>query len=209
MELTSLFAALPQAGKHLLAGVLAAGLLAAAMPFAACVPSGAQPSAPPEGASISFTLTAADGRTISERTYRGKWLIVYFGYTFCPDICPTTLMEMTGAFEKLGPRAETVQGLFVTVDPKRDTPEVLNEYLKSFDPRIIGLTGSPAQIAMAARSFNVFYERREADDGGYVYDHTTLIYLIDLDGRFRKAIAGDAGAQQIADTLAALMKAKP
>ena len=98
-------------------------LLAAAMLFATCVPSGAQPSAPPEGASISFTLTAGDGGAVSERTYRGKWLIVYFGYTFRPDICPTTLIEMAGALEKLGPRAETVQGLFITVDPKRDTPE--------------------------------------------------------------------------------------
>jgi protein SCO1/2 len=209
MKFTSLFAVLPQAGKHVLAGVLAAGLLAAAMPFAACVPSGAPPSAPPEGAGISFTLTAADGGAVSERTYRGKWLIVYFGYTFCPDICPTTLIEMASAIEKLGSRAETVQGLFITVDPKRDTPEVLNEYVTSFDPRIIGLTGSPAQIAMAAKRFNVFYERRDTDDGGHVYDHTSLIYLIDPDGRFLKAIAHDAGAQQIADTLAMLMKAKP
>jgi protein SCO1/2 len=204
MKFTSVFAVLPQAGSHLLAGVLAAAML-----FATCVPSGAQPSAPPEGASISFTLTAGDGGAVSERTYRGKWLIVYFGYTFCPDICPTTLIEMAGALEKLGPRAETVQGLFITVDPKRDTPEVLNEYVTSFDPRIVGLTGSPTQIGMAAKSFNVFYERRDTDDGGYVYDHATLIYLIDPDGRFRKAIAGNAGAQQIADTLATVMKAKP
>lgn len=203
MKLALLIVVLAQAGERLLAAVLAVAM------FATCVPSGAQPSAPPEGASISFTLTAADGRAVSERTHRGKWLIVYFGYTFCPDICPTTLMEMTGALERLGPRAERVQGLFITVDPKRDTPEVLNEYVTSFDPRIVGLTGSPAQIATAAKSFNVFYERRDTDDSGHVYDHTTLIYLIDPDGRFRKAITGDAGAQQIADTLAALMKAKP
>jgi protein SCO1/2 len=204
MKLTSLIVVRAQAGKHFLAVVLAV-----AMQFAPCVPSRTQPSAPPEGASISFTLTAADGRAVSERTYRGKWLIVYFGYTFCPDICPTTLMEMAGALEQLGPRAETVQGLFVTVDPKRDTPEVLNEYVKSFDPHIVGLTGSPAQIALAAKSFNVFYERRDTDDGGYVYDHTSLIYLIDPDGRFLKAIAHNAGAQQIAHSLAALMKTKP
>ena len=177
------------------------------MGFAACAPGGAQPSAPPEGASIRFTLTAADGRAVSEQTYRGKWLIVYFGYTFCPDVCPTTLMEIAGALEKLGPRAETVQGLFVTVDPKRDTPEILAAYVKSFDPRIAGLTGTTAQIAMSAKSFNVFYERRDTDDGGYVYDHTTLIYLVDPDGRFVRDIAGDAGAQQIAEALARLMRA--
>jgi protein SCO1 len=203
MKPAPLIVALLQAGKQLL--LLAA--LTAAMGFAACAPGGAQPSAPPEGASIRFTLTAADGRAVSEQTYRGKWLIVYFGYTFCPDVCPTTLMEIAGALEKLGPRAETVQGLFVTVDPKRDTPEILAAYVKSFDPRIAGLTGTTAQIAMSAKSFNVFYERRDTDDGGYVYDHTTLIYLVDPDGRFVRDIAGDAGAQQIAEALARLMRA--
>jgi protein SCO1/2 len=100
-----------------------------------------------------------------------------------------------------------VQGLFVSVDPKRDTPEILSEYVKSFDPRIIGLTGVPAQIAVAAKSFKVFYERRDTDDGGNVYDHTTLIYLVDPDGRFMRALAGNADAQQIADALVAAMAA--
>ena len=166
--------------------------------------AGAQTATPPEGSAISFALTAADGSAVTERTYRGKWLVVYFGYTLCPDVCPTTLM---GALEKLGPRADMVQGLFVTVDPKRDTPEILSAYIKSFDPRIIGLTGVPAQIAVAAKSFNVFYERRDTDDGGYVYDHTTLVYLVDPDGRFVRALAGNADAQQIADALVAAMAA--
>ena len=200
---TPLTVALAQAGKRLLAGVLVVTL-----GFIACAPGGAQPSAPPEGASISFSLTAADGSAVTERTYRGKWLIVYFGYTFCPDVCPTTLMEIAGVLRKLGPRVETVQGLFVTVDPKRDTPEILSEYVKSFDPRIIGLTGVPAQIAVTAKSFNVFYERRDTDDGGYVYDHTALIYLVDPDAKFARALAGNADAQQIADALAAAMAAK-
>jgi len=101
-----------------------------------------------------------------------------------------------------------VQGLFVTIDPKRDTPEILGAYVKSFDPRIAGLTGTTAQIAVAAKSFNMFYERRDPDDGDYVYDHTTLIYLVDPDGRFVKALASDAGAQQIAEALAMSMSAK-
>ena len=194
----------PQAGKQL----LLSAALTAAMGFSACAPSGAQPSTPTEGASVRFTLTAADGRSVTEQTYRGKWLIVFFGYTFCPDVCPTTLLEIAGALAKLGPRAETVQGLFVTIDPKRDTPEILGAYVKSFDPRIAGLTGTTAQIAVAAKSFNMFYERRDPDDGDYVYDHTTLIYLVDPDGRFVKALAGDAGAQQIAEALAMSMSAK-
>jgi len=126
----------PQAGKQL----LLSAALTAAMGFSACAPSGAQPSTPTEGASVRFTLTAADGRSVTEQTYRGKWLIVFFGYTFCPDVCPTTLLEIAGALAKLGPRAEAVQGLFVTIDPKRDTPEILGAYVKSFDPRIAGLT---------------------------------------------------------------------
>ncbi len=103
--------------------------------------------------------------------------------------------------------AAIVQALFVTIDPKRDTPEILGDYVKSFDPRIVGLSGTPAQIAHAARSFNVFHERRDTDDGGYAFDHTTLIYLVDADGKFVKALAGDAGAQDIADALASLTKA--
>ena len=87
--------------------------------------SGAQTATPPEGSAVSFALTAAGGNTVSEKTYRGKWLIVYFGYTFCPDVCPTTLLEIAGALDKLGPRVDAVQGLFVSIDPKRDTPEIL------------------------------------------------------------------------------------
>ncbi len=175
--------------------------------LAATTPTGAQKAAPPQGSNIGFTLIAADGNAVNERTYRGKWLVVYFGYTSCPDVCPTTLMEIAGALEKLGPHAAIVQALFVTIDPQRDTPEILGDYVKSFDPRIVGLSGTPAQIAHAARSFNVFHERRDTDDGGYAYDHTTLIYLIDADGKFVKALAGDTGAQDIADALASLTKA--
>ena len=185
---------------------MAAVMALSALP--AATQSGAQTATPPEVSAVSFALTAAGGHTVTEQTYRGKWLIVYFGYTFCPDICPTTLMEIAGALAKLGPRAEMVQGLFVTVDPKRDTPEVLGAYVQSFDPRIVGLTGTTAQVAVAAKSFNVFYERRDTDDGGYVYDHTTLIYLVDPEGRLVKALSGGAGAQQIAEALAVSMRTK-
>jgi protein SCO1 len=186
---------------------MAAVMVLCALP--AATQSGAQTATPPEGSAVSFALTAAGGDAVTERTYRGKWLIVYFGYTFCPDACPTALMEIAGALAKLGPRAEMAQGLFVTVDPKRDTPEILDTYVRSFDPRTAGLTGTTAQIAAAARGFNVFYERRDTDDGGYAYDHTTLIYLIDPDGRLLKALAGDAGSQQIAEALAMSIRVKP
>lgn len=168
----------------------------------------AQVQIPAAGESVRFVLTASDGTAVTEQSYRGKWLMVYFGYTLCPDICPTTMIQIAGALKALGPRAAAVQSLFVTVDPDRDTPEVLSDYLKSFDPRLVGLTGTHAQITAAAKSFGVFYERQDRDDGTYSYDHSAFIYLINPQGRFAKAIAGDIGSKQIADALSAFMQAR-
>jgi protein SCO1 len=170
-------------------------------------PVSAQITVPTEGSSARFTLTTTDGTVVTEQNFRGEWLVVYFGYTFCPDICPTTMMEIAGALKTLGPRADDVRGLFITIDPQRDTPSVLSEYLKSFDPRLVGLTGTATQIKAAARDFRVFYERNDNDDGGYTYDHSTFVYLIDPDGNFAKAIAGEVGSDKIADVLTALMNA--
>jgi protein SCO1/2 len=180
----------------------AAGLLLVIFPQG---PASAQVTLPPEGSRVSFALTGTDGTEITEQSYRGKWLVVYFGYTFCPDICPTTLLEIAGALEALGPHAGAVQALFITIDPKRDTPSVLSAYVKSFDPRLVGLSGTPAQIAHAAKSFHVFYERQDTDNGSYSYDHSTFIYVVDPDGNFAKAITGEGGSKQIADALSALM----
>jgi len=172
-------------------------------------PAAAQNASPREGSSLRFALTAAsDGAAITEQTYRGKWLVVYFGYTSCPDVCPTTLLDIAQAFEALGARAGAVQGLFITVDPKRDTPGVLTEYVKSFDPHLAALTGTPAQIAAAAKDFHVFHERHDNDDGGYSVDHSASVYLIDPEGRLAKAITSDGGSKQIAAALSALMSAR-
>src|SRR5882757_9623685 len=100
-----------------------------------------------------FTLATPNGTTVTDQTYRGKWLLVYFGYTFCPNTCPTTLLEIATALERLGPDAARVQPIFITVDPKRDTPDVMAKYTQSFDPRIVGLTGTPAQIAAVAQEY--------------------------------------------------------
>ena len=97
-----------------------------------------------------FTLSTLDGTTVTDQTYRGKWLLVYFGYTFCPSSCPTTLLAVSMALKKLGPDAAQVRPLFITVDPERDTPKVMQQYIESFDPRIVGLTGTQQQIAAAA-----------------------------------------------------------
>jgi len=170
-------------------------------------PAQAQAAPPPEGSRISFALAGTDGTAVTEQSYRGKWLVVYFGYTFCPDICPATLLEIAGAIDALGPRAGAVQALFITIDPKRDTPSVLSAYVKSFDPRLVGLGGTPAQIAQAAKSFQVFYERQDTDSGSYSYDHSAFIYIVDPDGKFIKAITSEGGSKQIADALSALINA--
>ena len=195
--------------RELMNGSLRAAVILAVLAALAVLENQAatQVQIPVAGESVHFALTASDGTAVTEQSYRGKWLVVYFGYTFCPDICPTTMLEIAGALEALGPRGGAVQGIFVTVDPDRDTPEVLDDYLKSFDPRLVGLTGTHAQITAAGKSFRVFYERQDRDDGTYSYDHSAFIYLVDTEGRFAKAVAGDIGSKQIADALSAFMQA--
>jgi protein SCO1/2 len=171
--------------------------------------SAAQIAVPPKGSGVHFALTGSDGMTVTEQSYRGKWLVVYFGYTYCPDICPTTMMELAQALQALGPRAAGVQAVFISVDPQRDKPDLLAEYLKAFDPRFIGLTGSSMQISAAAKSFNVFYERHDIDDGNYTYDHSTYLYLVDPAGRLVEALGSDRGSEQIAAALSSLMSGNP
>jgi protein SCO1 len=168
----------------------------------------AQPLIFAEGSKLTFALTATDGTGVTDQSYRGKWLIVYFGYTYCPDVCPTTLMEIAGALNALGPLADMVQGLFITIDPQRDTAAVLNDYLKSFDPRLVGLTGTRAQIAAAAKAFHVFFERNDTDDGSYLFDHSAYIYFVDPDGRFARTIDSQGSSRVISDSLSALMAAR-
>jgi len=154
-----------------------------------------------------FTLIAADGTTVSDATYRGKWLLVYFGYTFCPDVCPTTLMEIAGALEKLGPDAASLQPLFITVDSARDTPEVMGQYTKAFDSRIVGLTGSPQQIAAVAKEYGAYGARPKtgagADDG--LMDHSTYLYILDPQGKFVRGLDFDTPSGRIAGTLREFM----
>jgi protein SCO1 len=171
----------------------------------------AQLSLPDAGASMGFTLTAMDGAAVTIDTYRGKWLLVYFGYTFCPDICPTTLNAAADALRALDVRAASVQPIFVTIDPRSDTGTVLANYVKAFDPRILGLTGTPAQIAAAARTFHVFYERDdESGEGGdtYLFNHSSFVYLVDPNGHFVQALSGDSGGGPIAAAVTAAMAGK-
>ena len=112
-----------------------------------------------------FTLTAPDGATVTDQTYRGKWLLVYFGYTSCPDSCPTALFEIATALKKLGPDAARLQPIFITIDPQRDTPEVMGEYTQSFDPRIVGLTGTAQEIDAVSKAYGAYFVRRQTGPG--------------------------------------------
>lgn len=132
----------------------------------------------------SFELTDQDGRKVTQETFAGAPTLVFFGFTHCPDICPTSLFEMSQLFEELGPDARKVTGLFITVDPERDTAEVMKSYLGSFHPSIQGLTGTPEQIAATIKAYRVYAKKVPTQDGDYTMDHTAIIYLMDKDGTF-------------------------
>jgi len=150
-----------------------------------------------------FELLTPDGRTVTDETFRGKWLLVYFGYTFCPDVCPGTLMEMTKAMENIGPLADKVQPLFITFDPQRDTPQIVGEYVKNFDPHFVALSGTPQQTAAAAKAFHVYNSAKRLDAGSkeYVFDHSSYIYIMDPNGNFVTLLAGDMPGHEVAKNL--------
>lgn len=132
-----------------------------------------------------FKLIDQNGAARTDQDFRGKFLLVFFGYTYCPDVCPTTLAVMKSALEMLGSRADNVVPLFITVDPKRDTPEKLKAYLSSFGPRFVGLTGGDKAIAAVAKEYRVYYQTRPPENGGdYTVDHSGVVYLMDESGRF-------------------------
>jgi protein SCO1/2 len=133
-----------------------------------------------------FDLVGPSGQKVTEASYPGRWKLIYFGYTTCPDACPTTLQTIAATLKALGPQAARVAPLFITVDPARDRPDVLAHYTALFDPRIVGLTGSPRQVTRAETSFRVYAAR--VDQPGtntYLMDHTSFIYLLDPQGRLQ------------------------
>jgi protein SCO1/2 len=131
----------------------------------------------------AFELTDHNGKPFSSATLAGKPYALFFGYTNCPDICPTTLIEITNLLRRLGANADRLQVLFVTVDPEHDTPEHLRVYLESFDPRIVALTGSAEQIAAVAKAWKASYYMLPEDGGGYAVVHSAYVYLMDRDNR--------------------------
>ncbi len=156
-----------------------------------------------------YLLMDTHGQAISDQDFAGRFQLIAFGYTFCPDICPTTLAEMSLVMQKLGSQAGRLQPLFVTVDPERDTPEVLNRYTKFFDPRIVGLTGSTDLVHHVADHFKVRYEKHwepGAAKDKYSVDHSAGMYLLGPDGGFLAKFAYATPPQEIAARIQALME---
>ena len=148
-----------------------------------------------------FTLTDQNGRTRSDRDFRGKLMIVYFGDTFCPDICPADLMAITQALDALGPAADDIQPIFITIDPERDT-KVLAEFIKAFHKNFVGLTGSPQEIRKVANAYKAFYARLPpAADGEYAFDHTGVIYLMGRDGKYLGFMPPQTGPEKLTEIL--------
>jgi protein SCO1/2 len=147
-------------------------------------------------------LLTSTGERASLSDYEDQVLVLYFGYTFCPDVCPTTLSGLKKAVDQLGDAADDVQVIMVSVDPERDSPEILGEYLSYFDPRFLGMTGTPEEIAAVATVYGVFYEAEEGTvDTGYLVSHTARLMIVDRDGYLKLVMPGDATPDQIADDL--------
>ena len=144
-----------------------------------------------------------DGDRVTDATYRGRFLFVYFGYGYCPDICPTELANMAAILDHMGASSERVQALFVTVDPARDTPKFLAEYVAQFHPKMVGLTGTDQQIADIAKKYRVFYRKAEdASASEYLMDHSNFFYLMGPDGKFLSMFRGGTDPAAIAETIA-------
>lgn len=163
--------------------------------------------APSGGPGGAFQLVDQGGRPVTEKVLKGKWTAVFFGYTYCPDVCPTTMAAMAQAQDRLGPKGKDLQVVFITIDPERDTPAQLTTYLSNdaFPKGAIGLTGTPAQVAAAAKAYRVFYEKAGTGQD-YLMNHSTPTYLMDPKGRFQKVLPFGIGPDEIARQIADAMR---
>jgi cytochrome oxidase Cu insertion factor (SCO1/SenC/PrrC family) len=149
-----------------------------------------------------FALTDQTGKAVTDQTYKGKWLLVFFGFTYCPDVCPTDLLQIALAVDQLGEAGEMVQPIFITVDPDHDTPAHLKQYMSLFHPRFIGLTGDADAIRAIARAYRVYYKKVEWDDrSGYTVDHSAFIYLMGRDGEYLGFFPPGASAERLVEAI--------
>jgi protein SCO1 len=198
----------PKRPRWLLTGLLGIVLLAGAGLIALGWMPGSRNEASSGAIGGPFTLTVSNGQKVSDQDFRGKWLLVYFGYTHCPDICPTTLAEISETLTSLGPLAAEVQPLFVSIDPERDTPGMVGDFINRIDDRIIGLTGTPAQIAAVAKEYHVYYAKdppSPAAGEDYAMDHTAFVYVMGSDGKYLTLFSPLQG--QTPDDMAAKLRA--
>jgi protein SCO1/2 len=173
-------------------------------------------AAQPQGSGVAlvggpFSLTDQDGRRVTEKDFLGRYMLVFFGFTYCPDICPTELQVMTAALDAMGPAAEKIQPVFVSVDPERDTPEVMKAYVANFGPRLIGLTGTPEEIAAMAKAYRVYCAKAANQNapGDYLMDHSSIIYLMDEDGSFVKHFAYTTDVEKLTSELKKAVTVSP
>jgi protein SCO1/2 len=204
----------PRSGPHpglLAAGGLAVLLLAAAVLLGYRALEGSWPWAPPGSAGVAdiggpFTLVDGNGQPVTQASWPGKWLLVFFGYTHCPDVCPTTLADLGQALDQMGPDADRLQALFITVDPERDTAPVMRDYVSPFGKRIAGLTGSPAQIAAVAKAYRVYYAKHP-EGSDYGMDHTAILYVMRPNGTMAGFMTPDTTTPQMVQRLKELLAA--
>ena len=185
------------------------GAIAGAAVLLVANPQGGQPVQSSGAALIGgpFSLVGADGKPITDRNFRGRYMLIFFGFTHCPDICPAELQVIAQALEQLGDKAKKVVPIFITLDPERDTPEAMANYVKSFGPNFVGLTGSPEAIAAAAKAYRVAYSKVENKDsaGDYSVDHSALAYLMDPEGRYVTHFSYGLSTDQMAEKLEKLL----
>jgi len=181
------------------------GAIAGAGVLLLATPQGGQPVQSSGAALIGgpFSLVGGDGKPVTDRDFRGRYMLIFFGFTHCPDICPAELQVVAQALEQLGDKAKKVVPIFITLDPERDTPEAMANYLKSFGPNFVGLTGSPEAIAAAAKAYRVAYSKVENKEsaGDYSVDHSALVYLMDPEGRYVTHFSYGLSADQMAEKL--------
>lgn len=183
--------------------IILAALLAGVV--SACSPATSGP--PPSDIGGPFALVDTRGTPVTDADLRGKPAAVFFGFTYCPEICPTTLGELTAALDVLGPEADRLNVVFVSVDPERDTPEELGLYLSHFDRRIRGLTGSPDAVEAMTRAYRVYHRKVPLEGGDYTVDHSSMIYLFDPQGAFVEHVSYGEPVEVLVDRLRALVRA--
>lgn len=155
-----------------------------------------------------FSLRNGDGKIVTDEDFRGKFMLVYFGYTFCPDVCPTTLTHVADAMDRLGDEASKINPIFITIDPRRDTPAMMKQYTSAFSPRLIGLTGTPVQIAAVAKEYHVYYAEHRTGSGSddYSMDHSSVLYLMGPDGTLVTLFRSEDTGEKLAASISKFMR---